>query len=209
MPGWPGSSRPSGSSGTAMTWWSTAAASSRPGRCGTRSRSGWRECGLELHPDKTRIVYCKDDDEARLVRAQLVHVPGVHVPRAQGPEQAREVLLQLHPGRQRRGGQAHAGARSAPGGCTCAVDKTLTDLARSSTRSCGAGSTTTGGSTRPRCVRSSAASTTTWCGGPCRNTSGTAGKRTTGAGGVAAGSRSSTRPVRPLELVSRDRRTAG
>lgn len=22
----------------------------------------FRECGLELHPDKTRIVYCKDDD---------------------------------------------------------------------------------------------------------------------------------------------------
>ena len=25
-------------------------------------RSRFAECGLELHPDKTRIVYCKDDD---------------------------------------------------------------------------------------------------------------------------------------------------
>ena len=24
--------------------------------------SRFNECGLELHPDKTRIVYCKDDD---------------------------------------------------------------------------------------------------------------------------------------------------
>ena len=25
----------------------------------------FRECGLELHPTKTRIVYCKDDDRRR------------------------------------------------------------------------------------------------------------------------------------------------
>ena len=24
-----------------------------------------RECGLELHPEKTKIVYCKDDDRRR------------------------------------------------------------------------------------------------------------------------------------------------
>ena len=29
-------------------------------RCWPRSRSGWSEVGLQLHPDKTRIVYCKD-----------------------------------------------------------------------------------------------------------------------------------------------------
>ena len=25
-----------------------------------------RECGLELHPEKTKIVYCKDDDRRRV-----------------------------------------------------------------------------------------------------------------------------------------------
>jgi RNA-directed DNA polymerase len=24
-----------------------------------------KECGLELHPEKTKIVYCKDDDRRR------------------------------------------------------------------------------------------------------------------------------------------------
>ena len=41
---------------------STAGARSRPGRCWTRSVVGSQQCGLELHPTKTRIVYCKDDD---------------------------------------------------------------------------------------------------------------------------------------------------
>jgi len=25
----------------------------------------WKECGLELHPEKTKVVYCKDDDRRR------------------------------------------------------------------------------------------------------------------------------------------------
>ena len=46
------------------------------------------ECGgLQLHPDKTRIVYCKDGKQAWLARAHLVHVPGVRVPRAEGPDE--------------------------------------------------------------------------------------------------------------------------
>jgi RNA-directed DNA polymerase len=28
----------------------------------TQLQQRFKECGLELHPDKTRIVYCKDDD---------------------------------------------------------------------------------------------------------------------------------------------------
>ena len=43
--------------------------SARHTRCSRRSRSGWREVGLALHPDKTRIVYCKDGQAAWLVRA--------------------------------------------------------------------------------------------------------------------------------------------
>ena len=40
----------------------TARASSKPAGAGCHRCSGWRQCGLELHPDKTRIVYCKDAD---------------------------------------------------------------------------------------------------------------------------------------------------
>jgi len=29
-----------------------------------RLKQRFKECGLELHPDKTRIVYCKDDDRS-------------------------------------------------------------------------------------------------------------------------------------------------
>ena len=45
-----------------MTRWCTAAASSRP--TGVRDAIAARlaQVGLELHPDKTRIVYCKDAD---------------------------------------------------------------------------------------------------------------------------------------------------
>ena len=37
-----------------------ASLSARPKPSWPRSASGWREVGLALHPDKTRIVYCKD-----------------------------------------------------------------------------------------------------------------------------------------------------
>ena len=42
------------------TWWSTAAPRPKRTRCGGY-RGRLAECGgLQLHPDKTRIVYCKD-----------------------------------------------------------------------------------------------------------------------------------------------------
>ncbi len=37
----------------------------RQARARRRSPSGWRLAGLELHPDKTHIVYCKDADRRR------------------------------------------------------------------------------------------------------------------------------------------------
>ena len=44
------------------------------------------EVGLELHPDKTRIVYCKDSNR-RGLRAGLVHVLRLHVPAPEGIRQ--------------------------------------------------------------------------------------------------------------------------
>jgi RNA-directed DNA polymerase len=30
----------------------------------------WKECGLELHPEKTQVVYCKDEDRRRTIRTR-------------------------------------------------------------------------------------------------------------------------------------------
>ena len=46
------------------------------------------EVGLQLHPDKTRIVYCKDSNRRREVPQCLVHVLGVYFPSSQGAERA-------------------------------------------------------------------------------------------------------------------------
>jgi retron-type reverse transcriptase len=61
----------------------------------------------------------------------------------------------------------------APGGCTCAVDGPWRSSRATSTPSCAGGSTTTGGSAARSCMPASTASMITWCGGSCRNTSGT------------------------------------
>jgi hypothetical protein len=45
-----------------MTRWCTAAARSRPGCVRDAIAARLAQVGLELHPDKTRIVYCKDAD---------------------------------------------------------------------------------------------------------------------------------------------------
>ena len=63
------------------------------------------EVGLRLHPDKTKIVYCKDSNRRRLVRAHVVHVPGVHVPSSEGAEQARDDV-HVVPARDEPGGAA-------------------------------------------------------------------------------------------------------
>ena len=49
------------------------------------------EVGLQLHPDKTRIVYCKDGKRrAHGLRGHVVHLPGLHVPRQERPDQGRD-----------------------------------------------------------------------------------------------------------------------
>lgn len=53
-PGWRGTSPPSGSNGTWTTRWSTASANVKA------IEKRMAEVGLELHPEKTRIVYCQD-----------------------------------------------------------------------------------------------------------------------------------------------------
>ena len=61
-PGCGGSIRASNSSAMRTMPSSTAGVSGRRVRCWTAIRGRFAQCGLELHPTKTRIVYCKDDD---------------------------------------------------------------------------------------------------------------------------------------------------
>ena len=60
MPGWPGSSRASGSSGTWTTRWCTASAEAQARMVLAALEERMAQVGLTLHPDKTRIVYCRD-----------------------------------------------------------------------------------------------------------------------------------------------------
>jgi hypothetical protein len=53
------------------------------------------ECGLELHPVKTRIVYCKDSGRSGSFEREQLTFPGVHVPAAAGQEQGWAFLCQL------------------------------------------------------------------------------------------------------------------
>ena len=60
------------------------------------------EVGLELHPDKTKIVYCKDSNRRGSSRAHVVHVPRVHVPAAAGTAEGRGAV-HLVPARDQQG----------------------------------------------------------------------------------------------------------
>jgi RNA-directed DNA polymerase len=42
------------------------------------------QVGLQLHPDKTRIVYCKDGRRRDSYEHTSFTFPGVHIPAAQG-----------------------------------------------------------------------------------------------------------------------------
>ena len=130
------------------------------------------ECGgLQLHPDKTRIVYCKDGKR----RGSYEHTSftflgyGFRVRKVR--TKTGKYFFSFNPAISDEAAK-RIRARSAPGGCTCAADRPWRNSPGRSTPSCGAGSTTTGGSTRRRWSPASTASTTTWCGGSCRSTSG-------------------------------------
>ena len=71
------------------------------------------ECGLELNEQKTRIVYCKDDDRRGSHEHTSFDFLGVHVPPAAVEEPVREALPELHSGGLGRGEDADA-ARDAP-----------------------------------------------------------------------------------------------
>ena len=99
------------------------------------------EVGLRLHPDKTKIVYCKDSEAAGLVRADVVHVPRVHVPApaVATSKDGRVVRRRSCPRSARRRSRQDGHSRSANGGSTYAPDSTWPSLPIGSTRSWRAG----------------------------------------------------------------------
>jgi RNA-directed DNA polymerase len=58
-------------------------------------RQRLRECRLELHPEKTRIVYCQDSDRKGQHEHIQVRLPGLHVSAAAGQESLGEILCEF------------------------------------------------------------------------------------------------------------------
>ena len=121
-PGIPG--RPS-SSGTAMTWWSTAARESEAHQVREAIADAAGRVRRVCNCIRTRPASCTARTASR--RGSHEHTSftflGYGFRVAKGPDEDREVLLRLQPGHQRRGRQTHPPGRSAPGGCTCAADR--------------------------------------------------------------------------------------
>jgi RNA-directed DNA polymerase len=127
--------------------------------------------GLELHPDKTRIVYCKDADRrgdhevtsftflGYTFRPRLAKNKwGKHFVSFL-PAVSRDAVVSM--GREIR--SWHIARRS---------DKSLDDLARMFNNIVQDGSTTTDASTSPCCIPSCDDSTGAWCTGPVGSTNG-------------------------------------
>ena len=62
------------------------------------------ECGLELHREKTKIVYCQDSD--RRVPRNILRLSGLHVPAPAVEEQVGRILREFQPGDQQQGGES-------------------------------------------------------------------------------------------------------
>ena len=71
-----------------------------------------KEWGLELHPEKTKVVYCKDDDRRRTYPNEKFDFLGYTFRAAEIEESVREVLHQFQPGSFRQGGESHPGRDS-------------------------------------------------------------------------------------------------
>ena len=80
--------------------------SSRPGGVGRDSRVGSQQCGLALHPTKTRIVYCKDADRPGRVRTRVVRLSRLHLPTSARAKSLGKNFCWLSAGDQHQGRQS-------------------------------------------------------------------------------------------------------
>ena len=71
-----------------------------------------KECGLELHPEKTKIVYCRDDDRRRTYPNEKFDFLGLHFSAAKIEESEGEVLHQFQSGCFRQSGEVDSGRDS-------------------------------------------------------------------------------------------------
>ena len=123
------------------------------------------DCHLELHPEKTKVVYCKDDDRRLSTPAPASTswaIPFARDARKTGGESTSSTSVRRSATARRR----RFANRSEAGSCRCAVIRTLTIWHGCSTRSSGGGSTTTAPSTSRRCIRPCDISTANWPSGP-------------------------------------------
>ena len=67
------------------------------------------ECGLTMHPDKSKIVYCNDSNRRQSQANVSFNISGLHVPTAQSDESARPSVHQLSSGSQCGRLETHAG----------------------------------------------------------------------------------------------------
>ena len=70
-----------------------------------------KECGLELHPEKTKVVYCKDEP-AEDVSEREIRFSGLYVSATKIEESQGKVLHQFQPGSFRQSGESDSGRDS-------------------------------------------------------------------------------------------------
>ena len=66
------------------------------------------ECGLQLHPEKTKIVYCKDDDRRGNFLHEKFDFLGLRFSGQEIEESLGKVLRQLQSGRKQRSNEGNS-----------------------------------------------------------------------------------------------------
>src|SRR5207302_7539121 len=70
-----------------------------------------KDCGLELHPEKTKVVYCKDDDRRRTYPNEKFDFLG-YTFRPRRSKNRQGSAHQFQPGSIRQGGESDSGRDS-------------------------------------------------------------------------------------------------
>ena len=121
--------------------------------------------GLELHPTKTKVVYCKDTHRRRDYEHTSFDFLG-YTFRGRLAKGRRGFFMNFLPAMSARRRRRRA-SRSGTGTSTVALARTCPASPGTSMPRSEAGSTITGPSTAPSCIPSRCASTSIWSDGPC------------------------------------------
>ena len=110
------------------------------------------ECRLELHPEKTKIVYCKDDDRRLEYPCTRFDFLGYTFCPRRSKNRWGKYFINFSPAISNKAAKAIRQGSEA-GGCNCAATRTLTIWHGCSMRSSAVGSTTSAPSTSRRSTR--------------------------------------------------------